>query len=235
MHTKKLHIRKMQSAPPGWRQHSRRHSGVKPIVIGLVACAIALPGGARADKKADVVSRGDRFEVKNVLKFEGTTVLLFVNDSSVMEQQFLADLEKQLPADDKMVLDVVRLKDTSVPAAQQYQISATPTAIVYDRFGRTLARTSEPKEILAAVRNGHLMARIKWVDEDDPTAAQVYGAPPQALQRGLPGIVKTMGLRPEAYKMFNIMSEIHFTDGFLKRREHEMVAAYVSALNRCKF
>ena len=79
-----------------------------------------------ADKKADVVSRGDRFEVKNVLKFEGATVLLFVNDTSVMEQQFLADLEKQLPVDDKMVLDVVRLKDTSVPAAQQYQITATP-------------------------------------------------------------------------------------------------------------
>ena len=44
-----------------------------------------------------------------------------------------------------------------------------------------------------------------------------------------------MALRPDAYQMFNIISTIHFTDGFLKRREHEMVAAYVSALNRCKF
>jgi hypothetical protein len=123
----------------------------------------------------------------------------------------------------------------SAPAAQQYQITATPTALVYDRFGRTLARTSVPGEIVAAVRKGHLMARIKWFDEDDPAAPQVYGAPPEALKRGLPGIVKTMGLRPEAFKMFNIMSEIHFSDGFLKRREHEMVAAYVSALNRCKF
>jgi hypothetical protein len=44
-----------------------------------------------------------------------------------------------------------------------------------------------------------------------------------------------MALRPDAYKMFNIMSTMHFSDGFLKRREHEMIAAYVSSLNRCKF
>ena len=90
-------------------------------------------------------------------------------------------------------------------------------------------------EIRAAVRKGQLMGRIKWVDEDDPKAAEVYGRPAEAIKRGLPGIVKTMALRPEAYKMFNIISEIHFSDGFLKRREHEMIAAYVSSLNKCKF
>lgn len=208
---------------------------MKPMIVGLGACLLALSGGVRAQEKAQVVSKGDRFELQRVLKFEGTGVLLFINDTSVMERQFLADLEHQLPQDDKTRLSVVQLKDTNAPAAQQYQINATPTAIVYDRFGRTLSRTSDPKEILAAVRKGHLMARIKWIDEDDPKASEVYGAPPEALKRGLPGIVKTMALRPEAYKMFNILSEIHFTDGFLKRREHEMVAAYVSALNRCKF
>ncbi len=208
---------------------------VKLFVIGLTVCALALSVGVRASNKPEVVSKGDRFELSSVLKPEGTTVVLFINDTSVMEQQFLTDLQQQLPVDDKLQLDVVRLKDMSAPAAQQYQINSTPTAIVYDRFGYTLARTSAPKEILAAVRKGHLMARIKWIDEDDPTAPQVYGAPPEALQRGLPGIVKTMGLRPDAFKMFNILSEIHFTDGFLTRREHEMIASYVSALNKCKF
>jgi hypothetical protein len=207
---------------------------MKPIIFALAACALVLPLAARADNKAEVVSRGGRFELKKVLKAEGTTVLLFVNDTSMIEQQFLADLTKQLPAD-KVALNVVKIKDMTAPAAQQYDIKATPTAIVYDRFGRTLARTSQPDEIRAAVRKGQLMARIKWIDEDDPKAPEVYGAPPMALKRGLPGIVKTMALRPEAYKMFNIMSEMHFTDGFLKRREHEMIAAYVSAINHCKF
>jgi hypothetical protein len=208
---------------------------MKRIVIGLAACALALPGAARADGKVDVVSKGERFEIKPVMKEEGTTVLLFVQDTSAMEQQFLADLEKQLSGGKNVVLDVVRVKDTAAPAAVQYEIKETPTAIVYDRFGRTLARTSQPDEIRAAVRKGQLMARIKWIDEDDPKAPEVYGAPPEALKRGLPGIVKTMALRPEAYQMFKILSAMHFSDGFLKRREHEMIAAYTSTLNKCKF
>ena len=209
---------------------------MKRIVIGLAVCALALPGMVRAaDGKAEVVSKGDRFEIKKVLRAEGTTVLLFVQDTSVMEQQFLSDLEKQLADGRNVVLNVVRVKDIAAPAARQYEITATPTAIVYDRFGRTLARTSQPDAIRAAVRKGQQMARIKWIDEDDPKAPEVYGAPAEALKRGLPGIVKTMALRPEAFQMFNILSEIHFSDGFLKRREHEMVAAYVSALNKCKF
>lgn len=208
---------------------------MKNFALGLAAvCAMALPGIAGADSKAEVVSNGSRFELKKVLKSEGTTIILFINDTSMIEQQFLADLAKQLPAD-RIALDVVKIKDTMVPAAQQYDIKVTPTAIVYDRFGRILARTSQPDEIRSAVRKGQLMARIKWIDEDDPKAPEVYGAPPMAIKRGLPGIVKTMALRPEAFKMFNIMSEIHFTDGFLKRREHEMIAAYVSAINHCKF
>jgi hypothetical protein len=208
---------------------------MKSLLISLMACALVLPGIARAQSRVEVVSKGNRFEIKKILKEEGTTVVLFLQDTSVMEQQFLTELEKQLPNDAKVVLEVVRLKDTTAPAAQQYTIKATPTALVFDRFGHELARTSQPEEIRAAVRKGQLMGRIKWIDEDDPKAPEVYGAPAAVLKRGLPGIVKTMALRPEAYKMFNIMSEMHFSDGFLKRREHEMIAAYVSSLNKCKF
>jgi len=181
------------------------------------------------------VSKGPRFDLKKILKEEGTTIVVFIQDTSTVEQQFLRDIEKDQSKGDKLTIAVVRLKDLSAPAAQQYSIKATPTAVVYDRFARELARTSVPDEIRTAVRKGLLMARIKWGDEDDPKAFEVYGRPIEQIQRGLPGIVKTMALRPEAYKMFNIMSDMHFSDGFLKRREHEMVAAYVSALNKCKF
>ena len=100
---------------------------------------------------------------------------------------------------------------------------------------REIGRSSQPDEIRAAVRKGQLMGRIKWVDEDDPKAPEVYGAPAQALKRGIPGIIKTMSQRPEAVQMMNIISRVHFSDGFLRRREHEMIAAYVSALNKCRF
>jgi len=204
------------------------------IISGVFAMT-AIQVGARADVTAAVLSRGARFDVKKALKPEGTTVILFLQDTSAMEQQFLADLEKQVPSDPKVALDVVRLKDVSAPAALQYSVTATPTAIVYDRFGHEIARSSQPDDIKAAVRKGQLMGRIKWIDEDDPKAPEVYGAPATALKRGIPGIIKTMSLRPEAVQMMNLISKIHFTNGFLKRREHEMIAAYVSALNRCKF
>lgn len=209
---------------------------ILPLLPVLCVIGVGWAGSAvRAQSRAEQVSKGERFEVKQVLRAEGTTVVLFIQDTSNIEQQFLTDLKAQMPKDDKVLLDVVRLKALTAPAAQQYKVTATPTAIVYDRFGRELARTSKPEEIQAGVRKGQLMARIKWIDEDDPKAPEVYGAPPEALKRGIPGIVKTMALRPEAYKMFNIMSQIHFSDGFLKRREHEMIAAYVSSLNKCKF
>ena len=205
------------------------------FLIGLVAAGLCLSGIVRAQSKLETASKGEKFEVKNVLKEEGTTVVLFIQDTSVIEEQFLTDLQQRMPADKKVVLALVRLKDTSAPAAMQYKITATPTAIVYDRYGRELARTSKPDEIKAGIRKGQLMGRIKWIDEDDPTAPQIYGAPAEAVKRGIPGIVKTMSLRPDAFKMFNMISQIHFSDGFLKRREHEMIAAYVSSLNKCKF
>ncbi len=203
--------------------------------LGCAAALCLLPALGQAQGKIELASKGERFDVKKVLKEEGTTIVVFVQDTSVIEEQFLTDLKAEVAKNAKVALEVVRLKALTAPAAAQYSIKSTPTAIVYDRFGHELVRTSQPDEIRAAVRKGMLMARIKWIDEDDPRAPEVYGAPPAALKRGIPGIVKTMALRPEAYKMFNIMSQIHFSDGFLKRREHEMIASYVSSLNKCKF
>jgi hypothetical protein len=33
----------------------------------------------------------------------------------------------------------------------------------------------------------------------------------------------------------NDASRLHFTDGALTRAQHEMIAAYVAALNRCHY
>lgn len=208
---------------------------LRSFVITLFLWAALAPGAVRADVPAETLSKGERFDAKTALKPEGTAIVVFIQETSVIEQQFLADIQKATPPTKTVALKVVRLKNTDAPAAQQYQITSTPAAIVFDRFGKVIAKTSQPDEIKAAVRKGMLMARIKWIDEDDPKAPETYGAPAEALKRGLPGIVKTMALRPEAFRMFNIMSQIHFTNGFLTRREHEMIAAYVSSLNRCKF
>ena len=51
----------------------------------------------------------------------------------------------------------------------------------------------------------------------------------------VPDILRTMGLRPDFLAAISAASALHFTDGALTRAQHEMVASYVSALNRCRY
>ena len=48
-------------------------------------------------------------------------------------------------------------------------------------------------------------------------------------------ILQTMSLRPDFLAAIHAASRIHFTDGALTRAQHEMIASYVSAINRCRY
>jgi alkylhydroperoxidase/carboxymuconolactone decarboxylase family protein YurZ len=208
---------------------------MRPFPVLALAALLCAPAAAQAPPRAEVISQGKRVDLAEHARGRRATVVLFMNDTSSMERTFLEELERSLPAQEALALRVVRLKNLEAPAAKQHEITATPTAIVLDRFGRSLARTGDPEQIRQAAGKGLRMGRIHWIDEEDPKAPQVYGAPPEALRRGVPGIVKTMSLRPDVMQMFMIMSRIHFSDGFLDRRTHELIAAYVSAINKCRF
>lgn len=48
--------------------------------------------------------------------------------------------------------------------------------------------------------------------------------------------MKTMSLRPDVLRLMSeVAARLHFTGGALTRAQHEMIAAYVSALNRCHY
>ena len=82
------------------------------------------------------------------------------------------------------------------------------------------------------------MARIKWIGDDDATGeiADVYREVRRTSTRGtVPDILRTMSLRPDFLRAIDQASRMHFTDGALSRAEHEMIASYVSALNRCHY
>ncbi len=51
----------------------------------------------------------------------------------------------------------------------------------------------------------------------------------------VPEIYKTMSLRPDLLAAIQAAARMHFTDGALTRAQHEMIASYVSALNRCRY
>ena len=48
-------------------------------------------------------------------------------------------------------------------------------------------------------------------------------------------ILQTMSLRPDFLAAIQAASRMHFTDGALTRAQHEMLASYVSAVNRCRY
>ena len=82
------------------------------------------------------------------------------------------------------------------------------------------------------------MVRIAWVEDEDATGplaelyAQIRGSSPGGQ---VPDILRTMSLRPDFFGAIAAASRLHFSDGALTRAQHEMIAAYVAALNRCHY
>jgi len=82
------------------------------------------------------------------------------------------------------------------------------------------------------------MARIAWIEDGDATGetADLYRELKKTSTSGrVPDILRTMSLRPDFLCAIDQASRMHFTDGALSRAEHEMIASYVSALNRCHY
>ena len=82
------------------------------------------------------------------------------------------------------------------------------------------------------------MARIAWIEDSDATGelADLYRQLRRTSTKGnVPDILRTMSLRPDFLRAIDEASRLHFTDGALSRAEHELIASYVSALNRCHY
>ena len=83
-----------------------------------------------------------------------------------------------------------------------------------------------------------MTARIKMVEESEATGplAELYATTKaNSVAKVVPEILRTMSLRPDFLEAINHASTLHFTDGALTRAQHEMIASYVSALNRCRY
>jgi len=82
------------------------------------------------------------------------------------------------------------------------------------------------------------MARIKWIEDADATGsvASAFEQIRATSQSGsVADILRTMSLRPDFMTAINEASSLHFGDGALTRAQHEMIASYVAALNRCHY
>jgi|SRR5215472_8895170 len=55
-------------------------------------------------------------------------------------------------------------------------------------------------------------------------------------RRQVPGIIKCFGARPDFLRqVVDFSNTVHFSEGHLQRRHKEMIASYVSYLNRCPY
>ena len=82
------------------------------------------------------------------------------------------------------------------------------------------------------------MVRIKWIEDAEATGdvASAFGQIRATSESGgVADILRTMSHRPDFMLAINAASRMHFTDGALSRAQHEMIASYVAALNRCHY
>ena len=222
--------------PPGGRRAAPPAS--RPIVAVLLGLSVLLAavttGAARSaeTKPPHVVSTGAETALTKHLTPERPTVFVFLKPSSTLEAAFLAERVRE--AAGRVGFALVHLKTGEEPVARQYEVKQTPTAIVYDRRGRLVARSADANEIRAAIRKAAGVPRIDWAEPGDPRfeeARKILGGPPQ-----IPGIMRTMTLQPSYMaSLMELSGKAHFSDGFLPRRTKELVATYVSALNKCRY
>jgi hypothetical protein len=89
-----------------------------------------------------------------------------------------------------------------------------------------------------ATRKDERLPRIAWIEDEDAEGetAEVFAQVRAASSSGqVAAILRTMSLRPDFLTAINAASQLHFTDGALTRAQHEMIASYVAALNRCHY
>ena len=84
------------------------------------------------------------------------------------------------------------------------------------------------------------MAFIRRVEDEEATGplGDMYRAWKQANPHRprMPEILKCFSLRPDFLKsVLEFSYTLHFSDGFLTRRQKEMIATLVSGLNQCVY
>jgi Carboxymuconolactone decarboxylase family len=89
----------------------------------------------------------------------------------------------------------------------------------------------------SSAKTHHTKIRIT---EDAEATGEVAGAydfwRAGSGRQQVPGIIKCFGARPDFLRqVVEFSNKVHFSEGHLSRRHKEMIASYVSFLNRCPY
>jgi uncharacterized peroxidase-related enzyme len=81
------------------------------------------------------------------------------------------------------------------------------------------------------------MPRIAWIEDAAARGelADLYGEVKAISPTGeVDDVIRCLSLRPDFLAPIVQAARLHFADGTLTQAQHEMIASYVSALNRCE-
>jgi hypothetical protein len=105
----------------------------------------------------------------------------------------------------------------------------------------TKLATDRDDPVIRPLAGGELPppAKIRLTEDAEATgdtaAAYDYWRAGSGRQQ-VPGIIKCFGARPDFLRqVVDFSNTIHFSEGHLQRRHKEMIASYVSYLNRCPY
>lgn len=93
-----------------------------------------------------------------------------------------------------------------------------------------------PDYIQAVSKLGLKIRQIQDSEATGDTAVAYDQWRAQSGRTQVPGILKCFGQRPDFLRQVMAFSNtVHFSEGHLSRRHKEMIASYVSFLNRCPY
>jgi hypothetical protein len=204
------------------------------LLVGVLLLPMSPTGAWAAPPAArppELVSTGKEALLTDRLIAEKPTVVVFYKPTSSLERGFLDGLHKEFGA--RVAILTVQLKTGAEPVAKQHSITETPTARLRPpqapdgaqlQRGRDQGRDREGSR-----SHADRLGRRRRSGMEEVT--RLLGG-----RKPAPGILRTMSLKPEYMAFINDLSrKAHFADGFIDRRTKEMVATYVSALNKCKY
>ena len=107
--------------------------------------------------------------------------------------------------------------------------------------GRKMGEPRDPggKSDIAQPATAGAGTKIHIIEDRDATgetaAAYDFWRAGSGRQQ-VPGIIKCFGARPDFLRqVVEFSNTVHFSEGHLCRRDKEMIASYVSYLNRCPY
>jgi hypothetical protein len=97
-------------------------------------------------------------------------------------------------------------------------------------------KTLMPDYIQAVSQLGPKIKLIEDAEATGDTAAVYDEWRSHSGRTKMPGILKCFGRRPDFLRqVMEFSNTVHFSEGHLSRRYKEMIASYVSYLNRCPY